>query len=280
MRMLVMVGLLAGGLAAPAWAQDMTFERPYWIDRAVIEALGRAQVSATADTASFTVTFREVAGNSRDAMFEASDRARLAAAAIRSRGGESVRIASTAEVEAIHEEYRNREGERVASDRADQIDNYAVSVTLRVELDDVARATNVRAAAMAVGPEQISDLNFSLTEASPARLRAYRAAVQDAAGRARVAAEAGGAALGRLLVMQDGQGPCLGRWQQGVARSERRVQDVPLAVTALENEDITVTASRGRELTLSAEDIARMQLPADVPEIELTAQVCAIYAVG
>jgi uncharacterized protein YggE len=275
----LLVAVLSLGAAAPAFAQDASFDRPYWLDRSVIEALGRAQITVPADTATFSVTFREVDDNSRDAMFAASDRARLAAAAIRSRGGDSVRITSSANIEAIHQEYRNREGERLSSERADQIENYAVSVTLSVTVRDVARAANVRAAAMAVGPEQTSDLSYTLDENAPARLRAYRAAVQDAAARARVAAEGSNAALGGLLVLQEGQGPCLGRWQSGPARNRDNVQNSPTAVTSVDDE-IVVTGSRVRELRLTAEDIARMQLPEDVPPLELTAQVCAVYAVG
>lgn len=267
-------------LNAQASAQEATFERPYWLERPVIEALGRAQVASAADRASFSVTFREVASQSRDAMFAASDRARLAAAAIRSRGGDSVRISSSADIEAIHEEYRNREGERVSSERADQVENYSVSVTLEIQVSDVSRAASVRAAAMAVGPEETSDLNYSLDENSAARLRAYRGAVQDAAARARVAAEAGGVALGRLLVLQEGQGPCLGRWQYGAARERGGVQNAPMAVQESGEDEIVVTGSRIRTLRLTAEEIARMQLPEDVPPLELTAQVCAIYAAG
>jgi uncharacterized protein len=268
------------GALSPAFAQEATFERPYWLDRSVIEAIGLAQIDVPADTASFSVTFREVDDSSRDAMFAASDRARLAAAAIRSRGGDGVRITSSADVEAIHEEYRNREGERLSSDRADQVENYAVSVTLSVVVNDVARAANVRAAAMAVGPEETSDLSYTLDENAPSRLRAYRAAVQDAAARARVAAEASGASLGGLLVLQDGQGPCLGRWQSGAARDRGgNVQNAPTAVFE-DGDEIVVTGTRARELRLTSEDIARMQLPEDVPPLELTAQVCAVYAVG
>lgn len=268
--------------ASSAFAQDARFERPYWLERGVIEALGNASIDVRADRASFSVTFIEVDDNSRDAMFAASDRARLAAAAIRSRGGEGITIQSEADIEAIHQEYRNREGERMSSERADQIENYAVSVTLEVTISDIARAASVRAAAIAVGPENVSDLTFSLDENAPARLRAYRAAVQDAAARARAAAEASGAALGGLLVLQEGQGPCLGRWYSAPARGRDTMYNAPTAVTSVgdDEEAIVVTGSRVRELRLTAEDIARMQLPQDVPPLELTAQVCAVYAVG
>ncbi len=277
MRRFILCGLGLLLLAGPAAAQD-AFDRPYWLDRAVIEAIGRAQVVVQADEASFSVTFREVASESRDAMFAASDRARLATAAMRSRGGDAVSVTSATAVEAIYEEYRNREGEWVSSERADQVANYAVSVTLTVRVTNVARAADVRAAAMAVGPQQTSDLEYALAETAPARLRAYRAAVQDAATRARVAAEASGAALGRLLVLQEGQGPCLGRWVGGPSRNRAEFQ-ATAPVTSVDAE-VVVTGSRTRTLRLSAEDIARMQLPSDMPPLELSAQVCAVYAVG
>lgn len=278
MRALVLCCFCAVAGASPAFAQD-AFDRPYWLDRAVIETIGRAQVVVPADEASFSVTFREVASDSRAAMFAASDRARLATAAMRSRGGDAVSVASATAVEAIYEEYRNREGERVSSERADQIANYSVSVTLNVRVTNVALAADVRASAMAVGPQETGDLNYALTETAPARLRAYRAAVQDAATRARVSAEASGAVLGRLLVLQEGQGPCLGRWMGGPSRNRAAMQESMTPVTTVEDE-VVVTGSRARTLRLSAEDIARMQLPSDMAPLELSAQVCAVYAVG
>lgn len=272
--------LCAATIAAPAWGQD--FDRPYWLDRPVIEAIGYAQVVVPADEASFSVTFMEVDRDSRNAMFAASDKARLAAAAIRSRGGNSVHVTSSADIEAIYSEYRNREGERIASDRADQIENYAVSVTLNVRVTDVNRAADVRAAAMAVGPQEASDLSYGLSVTAPARLRAFREAAEDAAARARAAAQASGAGLGPLLVLQEGQGPCLGRWQTGPSRRDQP-QYSPAPVTQYgsdEEESIVVTGSRVRALRLTAEDIQRMQLPSDMPPMQLTAQVCAIYGVG
>lgn len=278
MRFWLVLALMT--LGSTAHAQQATFERPYWVDRSVIEEIGRSSVDVQADRATFSVTFREVARESRDAMFAASDRARLAAAAVRSRGGDHVQIASGAEIEAIHQEYRNREGERQSTERADQIENYAVSVTLSVTVTDIARVATVRAAAMAAGPQESSDIEYSLSENSNARLRAYRAAVEDAAARARTAATASGAQLGRLLVLQDGQGPCLGRWQSGVSRNGAVQNSVNPVASNSDDEEVVVTGTRVRELHLSAEDIARMQLPADVPPLEVMAQVCAVYQVG
>lgn len=265
--------------ASPAMAQDI-FDRPYWLDRAVVEAQGRAQIVVPADEASFSVTFTGVESDARAALFSASDRARLAVAAIRARGGATTRITSEASVEAIYREYRNNEGERVSSERSDQIDNYVATITLEVVVSDVSRALDARAAALAVGPEDMGDVEYDLTETAPARLRAYRAAVQDAAARARIAAEGSGTPLGRLLILQEGQGPCLGR-AVVVAGSRLVRQDFEAVspITTVGAEQIEVAVG-SRMLRLSAEDIARMQLPSDAPVIELSAHVCAVYAAG
>jgi hypothetical protein len=50
-------------------------------------------------------------------------------------------------------------------------------------------------------------------------------------------------------------------------------------ITSVGAEQIEVAVGT-RTLRLSAEDIARMQLPSDTPMIELSAEVCAIYAIG
>lgn len=280
MRFGLLACVLIASAAAPAMAQNAEFERPYWVDRPVIEALGNASVDVQPDHARFSVTFIEVDRNQRDALFKASDRARLAVAAMRSRGGDSVRITSEPEIETIFEEYRNREGERLSSERADQVANYAVSVTLRVDISDIARAEAVRAAAIAVGPEDYDDLRYSLVDTASARLRAYRAAVQDAAARARAASEASGAPLGRLLALQEGAGPCLGRWFADPARRSSS-QNAPAPARSADGEDIIVTAARRQEqLTLAAEDIARVQLPDDAGPVTISARVCAIYGAG
>ena len=263
---------------SPAFAQE-AFDRPYWLDRSVVEAIGRANTYAPADNASFSVTFTEVADNARAALFAASDRARLAEAAIRAHGGAGVLVRAETQVNAIHRDYRNAEGERVATERDDQIENYSASVRLSVQVRDLSRVADVHAAAIAVGPQETSDIDYSIIDTSAVGLSVYRAAVQDAAARARLAAEAAGAPLGRLLVLQEGQGPCLGRWQTGSSRMARQDYEAVSPITTVGAEQIEVAVG-SRSLRLSAEDIARVNVRSDPPPIELRAQVCVVYAVG
>jgi uncharacterized protein YggE len=246
----------------------------------VIEAIGRAQLDVNPDRAYFSVTFREIAGQAGDAAAAAADRARLATAAMRQRGGPGLEVRSRVSVEPIYQEYRDRDGVRISSDRADQIANYVAAVQLEVEVADVARAADVRAAALAVGPEDSGELRYSLRETGELQRRAYAAAVEDAALRARAAAAAAGARLGGLMALQEGQGPCLGSWygsRPGYAAQPPPPPPPPPADTA---QQVVVTGSRGRALTLSADQIQRMQLASDPDRVTLSAQVCAVYAIA
>jgi len=277
------IAMLAAFIAAPAVGQDgeSGFERPYWLDRSVIEALGRAEVEAMPDEAAFSVTFLEVARSADDASAEAADRARLASEAMRRRGGDHVRISTEIEVTPLYAQYRDREGEMIDNERADRVENYAAEVTLNVEVRDIARAGDVRAAALAVGPEGAEDIAYSLQMTSEIQQRAYAAAVADAAARARIAAEGSGVRLGPLLALQEGRGPCLGSWygpRPGTVG--RAASGQAYAPAEADNERIVVTASRRREMTLTAEQIQRLQLPADPEPIRIEARVCAVYAAG
>ena len=159
--------------------------------------------------------------------------------------------------------------------------SYTARVTLDVEVKEIARAPGVRAAALAVGPEQAQPLNFTLRMTTEHNRRVYAAAVADAAARARAAAEAAGARLGPLLVLQEGQGPCLGQWygeRPGMYAPPPPPPPPAPAMAAME--DVMVTGSRGRQLRVTQAEIDRLDLPADVTPIHLNTMVCAVYAAG
>ena len=80
------------------------------------------------------------------------------------------------------------------------------------------------------------------------------------------------------MVLQEGQGPCLGSWS-GARPGMMSPPAPPPPPSAARNsaEDIVVTGSRGREMRVTQEQIARLDLPADLQPITLTASVCAVY---
>ncbi len=269
--------------SAAAQEERSGFDRPYWLDRSVIEAIGRAELEVMPDRASFSVTFEETAREAGDASAQAADRARLAVAAMRQRGGEALEIRSTVTLQANYEEYRNRDGVVEQREGAENVRSYTAHVTLNVEVTDIARASSVRAAALAVGPEQAQPLGFSLRMTTEHNRRVFAAATADAAARARAAAEASGTQLGPLLALQEGQGPCLGQWygsRPGMF-SPPPPPPAPMQRGMQEEDLIVVTGSRrGQQLQVTQEQIDRLDLPADIEPMRLQAMVCAVYGAG
>lgn len=276
-----MIAALTCGQAA---AQQI-FDRPYWLDRSVIEAIGRAQIDVTANRARFSVTFQETARDAQAAQTSTADRARLAVAAMHRVAPDATEVSSEINVNAIQAEYRDHDGNVQQREGAQNITGYVARVTLSVRVLDTRRASDIRAAAFAVGPENGEALEYYLDQSVEAQRRAYTAAVEDAVARARAAATAAGSHLGPLLVLQEGQGPCIGTWDGrggGVAvTANRRVhQDFEAVspITTIGTERIVVTGSTQRLLTLNPEEIARLQLPDNQTPVRLQSVVCAVYA--
>jgi uncharacterized protein YggE len=283
-RALLMAGsAVLATLAGSAAAQEgqSGFDRPYWLNRSVIEAIGRAEVDVLPDRAEFQVTYEETAQEAGEASAQAADRARLAVAAMRQRGGAAVEIRTAVMLQANYQEYRTREGVVEQREGAENVRSYTARVTLSVEVTDIARASSVRAAALAVGPEQAQPLTFTLQATTEHNRRAFAAAVEDAALRARAAAQASSTHLGPLLVLQEGQGPCLGSWYGSHPGTFSAPPPPPPPPPAARGEDaIVVTGSRGQRLQVTQEEIDRLDLPADLAPVRLSSMVCAVYAAG
>ncbi|MFT3727756.1 MAG: SIMPL domain-containing protein [Terricaulis sp.] len=257
-----------------AAAETPNFDRPYWLDRPVIESIGRAQVDTAADRATFSVTFEETAHDAHAAQISAADRARRAAAEMRRVLPQGLEISSEIAVDALQAEYRDQNGIVQQRAGAQNVTGYVARVTLSVRVLDTRHAADVRAAAFALGPEDSTDLQYTLDQTVDAQRRVYAAAVEDAAARAHVAAVAAGTHLGPLLVLQEGQGPCMGHWNHDpgvVVTGTRAVRQDFEAVSPV----TTVSREDARPIV---EDIARLQLPDDQTPVRMQAVVCAVYA--
>lgn len=287
---MTLAGLVVASAAA-ASAQDRAFSQPYWTERPVIEAIGRVELEVPPNRAAFDVTFIETEPTADEAAANAAEAARQAEQAIRVRVGTgSVRMSSNLSIETLYEQYRDRDGNRVDNERADRITGYSAEVTLSVDVLELAKAADARAAALAARPQNVGELSYSLFADPEMQRNAYRLAVEDAAAKARIAATATGARLGRLMTLQNGQGPCLGQWyavQTGVVAIDRRgdgpaqTQNSVSPITTVRrggDEEIVVTGSRIRP-AITVSDIQNLTLPSEPQPIRLSAVVCTIYAV-
>lgn len=277
MRTTGVMGVFVAAVALSGCTQADDADRPVWARGAVIETQGRAFVELAPNRASFSASYEARNAESAVASAEAVARANNAAEAVRIAAEGEVRITSNLSVRPYYQQVTRRIGpdreELVENVHPDALLGYIATVSMSVVVLDPERAAAARGAALAAGPVSSGALRFYLEPDAENQRAAFAAAVRDAAMRARLIAEASGAELGTLQVLQEGQGPCLGSPSTATGYDDR----------------VSVTASRAaappppppadaspQELAAAAE---RYALAADLQPQRIEARVCAIYSV-
>ena len=285
-------GLLAACTAAaflPALAQgtpdfqDQAFTTPYWTRVPVIEVLGRADMQVAPNRANFSVTYLETDKDSKKAMQLAVERGRLAYETIKKAAGKESVIQSSVNVTALYEQYKDKDGNRIDNERSDKIRAYEARVTLSVTVEDVSKAGTARAGALALGPENSTGLSTYLQRTTEMNREAYEAAVKDAAARAEATAKASGSKLGKLMVVQEGSGPCLGNWSS-MAGSDYDYYNKSYAMAPPPPPPpppppMASGMIDGRQVTITQADIDALNLPSDDKSQPVSASVCMIYQI-
>lgn len=259
-------------LTACAPPQDKSGEH-----RPTIEVLGRAFVEQAPNRARFSVEFEEKNEDSAVASAAVVERANRAAEAIRLASDGAVRITSNLNVRPYYRQVTRRLNEfneqLVENVHPDALLGYVARVSVSVEVLDPELAAAARGAALAAGPVQSSSLGFYLEPTAEGQRAAYAAAVEDAQRRAELAAKAGGATLGALQLLQEGQGPCLGApatetgYRGGAMALSRGAAEV--AAAPLPPRDASP-----QQLAAAAEQFA---LAADLQPQRMEGRVCALY---
>jgi len=285
-------GLMAASAAAaflPALAQgapdfqDQAFTTPYWTRVPVIEVLGRADMQVAPNRANFSVIYLETDKDSKKAMQLAVERGRLAYETIKKAAGKESVIQSSVNVTALYEQYKDKDGNRIDNERSDKIRAYEARVTLSVTVGDVSKAGTARAGALALGPENSSGLSTYLERTTALNLEAYEAAVKDGAARAAATASASGGKLGKLMVVQEGSGPCLGNWSSMAGSDYDYYKSAPAYAPPPPPPPPPSPVSSGmidgRQVTITQADIDSLNLPSDDRSQPVSASVCMIYQI-
>ncbi len=263
--------------------QNQAFTTPYWTRVPVIEVLGRADMQVAPNRANFSVTYLETNKDSKKAMQLAVERGRLAYETIKKVAGKESVIQSSVNVTALYEQYKDKDGNRIDNERSDKIRAYESRVTLSVTVQDVSKAGTARAGALALGPENSSGLSTYLERTTALNLEAYEAAVKDGAARASATAAASGGKLGKLMVVQEGSGPCLGNWSS-TAGSDYDYYAAPAPYAPPPPPPpppppVMAGMIDGRQVTITQADIDALNLPSDDKSQPVSASVCMIYQI-
>lgn len=286
-KLILAAATAAAVLAPSAVAQDAdTFVRPYWWDRPVVEGMGRSLVEVAPNRARFDLAFVETAGKSDEAMKKAVARSKIAYDALKKVAGDKSRITTSVNVEAYYKQYRDKDGNMQTNYRPDQVDGYQARVTMFVVLTDPSLAGRARAAALALGPQDVNPINIYLEQTPDLQRRALDEASKDARARAQLAASAAGGRLGDLLVVQEGNDSCMGNWSSSqVARTVDGgggyggypAAPPPPPPPPPSAPPVARGQVGNQTITISEMDLAALDLPSDANPQTVSASVCMIY---
>lgn len=287
-RTLAMAATTLAVLAPAALAQEAgQYVRPYWWDKPVVEGLGRAMIEVAPNRARFDLAFVETDGKSDEAMKKAVQRSKIAYDAIKKVAGDKARVSTSVNVAAYYKQYKDKEGNMQTNYRADQVDGYEARVSMFVTLTDPALAGKVRAAALALGPQDVNPISIYLEQTPEMQRKALDEAAKDARARAQLSASAAGGRLGDLLIVQEGNDSCMGNWSTSqVARviggdnygggypppAYAPPPPPPPPAPAIASGQV------GRQtITVSEKDLAALDLPSDGSPMTIQSNVCMIY---
>ena len=264
-----------------AWGQsgeDAGDATPIWARGPVIEAQGRAFIEVPANRSSFNVTFERNEAESADATAAVVDVATVATQAIRQAANDQVRINANLSVRPYYQQIESSRGDNVVliqNVHPDALLGYVASVRINVTVLAPERTDAVRGAALAAGPTSAGAVRFSLEPTVENQRTAFSAALDDAHARARASADLSGAQLGKLLLVQEGRGPCVGSPSTRVGRSDA-IPPPPMPAPPPAAVAGTSGGSAVQEIVDAAE---RYALAADPTPQRVQARVCTVYAV-
>jgi uncharacterized protein YggE len=258
---------------------------PWWMDKAVIPAIGYVTTDVPANRADLAATYDAVDRDVAAATKAAAAKAKAISAALQAFGAETVRVETRFTITPLYEQYRDKTGSKIDNERADKIDRYQVSIQFTAEIRDTRLVEPVYAILMSAKPSQSQSPRFRLEASDEVRTEMFKLAVEDARRRAEQAAAAAGTRLGAVRLIDPTARGCetdelLALAARGYDQTTPRPVPTPLAAIARRTglEEVIVTANRkAAEAGLRPEDL---QLPVQAPLERLTGKACVVYSLG
>lgn len=290
-RVLVVLPVVLG-CVAPAVAQTVVAtpaevarygRAPWWMDKPIIASSGYVRAETLANRANFVATYQVVDRDQAAATKAAAAKVKALGGVLAAFGPDKVRTETTFDINPLYDQYRDKDGALIDNERADKIKSYQVSARVAVEVRDVRLVEQVYATALAAKPSTAGDVSFRLEPDNEARTQMFKEAVQDATRRARLAAEATGAKLGAVRLIDPTGRACEtdvlvagANRGAGEVYSNRVYAAAPPPQTSVE-EMVVTSHRRAVEAGLDPEE---MRLPLQPPLVTSEARACVVFALG
>ncbi len=294
----ILMTLAVVALAAPAAAQTTLVEskyekQPWWMDAPIIASTGFVERELPSNRAQFTASFQSVERTSAEATKAAADKVRELGQALISPGADKIRVQTNFSIRPIYEQYRDKDGNRIENQRSDKIERYEVNAVLTIEVRDLALLERAYTAVMATKPTSTSNVRFYLDAGNEVNTDLFRSAIADANRRAKLAAEAGGAKLGPVKLIDPTGRACqtdvlVDRAQRSYGPGVTPYVDQVVVTGQFRQESPAppppprpaAPPSAGEIMSGKALPPEFTPLPLQPPTQRLTAQACVIYALA
>ena len=261
---------------------------PWWMERPIIASIGSVWTEVTANRAHAAATYEAIDRDAAAAQKAAADKVRALGEALAAYGADKVRVETTFSIRPLYDQYRDRQGEVNENQRTDKIERYQVVANVAVEVRDVRLAERVYATMMAAKPSSTQPVSFRLEPENETRTQMFRLAVEDSRRRAQLAAQAAGAQLGQVRLIDPTGRACetdvlvagAGRSYGGDGGAYRvpAPPPPPPPPAAARVEDVMVTAQRRAvEVGLNPDAI---RLPLQAPLQRLESSACVVFSLG
>lgn len=268
--------------AAPApRAYDLA---PWWMDKPIIASVGLVWTEIQANRATTSAVYQVVDKDSDVAMKAAADKVRALGQALEAFGADKVRIATTFNITPLYAQYRDKDGQINQNERADKIERYQVSAQVGVDIRDVRVAERVYATLMSAKPSSTGDIQFRLEVENETRTQMSRLAVEDARRRALLAAEAAGARIVGVKLIDPTARACetdvlvMGAGRPGADFQAYRVPAPASPAMSSDIQEVMVRSYRKAvELGLNPDAI---RLPLQPPLERLESRACVVFGLG
>lgn len=271
----------------PAYESSPYDKAPWWMKDSVITQTGFVFAELPANRASFSAYFQATDADADKAHSAVIAQSKALMAALNKLGKDAVRVTTDFSMRTLYEQYRDKDGNKVENERGDKINGYQVRLDLNVEVRDVAQLEQAYALVVAASPASASRVYFSLQPDNATNTWLYSEAVKDAHTRALQAAEAAGAKLGAVKVIDPTGRACETDILAGkksdegetMAAQEVRVTGVRRAAYAPPPPPIPVPPVPQGNETAEALQAKAMQNPfVQTPPIQrIEAKACVVY---
>lgn len=246
--------------------------KPYWVDRPVMEVIGRATKELMPNVANLTFKYEATDREADKALTLVTRSARSAIARVERLAGAKAQITATSTRQDYYEQYRDRAGVRIENARPDKLERSTISWVVSIKLTDVTLASRVRAEMLnSIGASEVGGVYFSLVPTEAQMREVTSLALDDARERARTMGALHNGRT-RLLVIQEGVSQCVS--QQSTPTGSGPYQASPPPPPPAPPPPPPPPNDDGSYMRESSE----LALPATPSPTPVTASVCLIYA--